>query len=459
MLKAYKYRVYPGKEQREFIDQCIESNKLFWNLSLRISIDHYKTFGTSKKINELVSEFRELIKDDYYKQYGQIINGSLDYTAQSLQAAYQKFFKGFKTGVGFPKFKNRKNSLSFTFRDQGKPEIMRLESFGNLQISFSEKYFILPKIKSVYRDEPGIEKIKLVVDRPLDGIIKYSTISRTATGKYFIAVTFDDMCEKPESKAIRKNSTVGIDLGLKTFAQFSDGNKLEKPQYIALNHQNKFLRDFEKLQNEIQSLGRSIKNETDSDTLKELKLRHQKTVRERDDLKLGNPDLYNYYNLDRRKRILQKRLRNKKKGSSNIKKAYLQVKKIDENIRNIRQHHLQVLSRKTVDMEYDTFALEDLKVQNMVKNRKLARVINDAAWGEYKRLVKYKSDWMGKNVIHCGQFDASSKTCGSCGTINTELTLGQRVWECTSCGSIHDRDENAAGNIKTMALNKVKVLK
>jgi putative transposase len=88
----------------------------------------------------------------------------------------------------------------------------------------------------------------------------------------------------------------------------------------------------------------------------------------------------------------------------------------------------------------------------MVKNRNLARAISDQGWREFRSMLEYKASWHGKNIQVIGRFDPSSKTCSSCGNINKELKLSDREWACSSCGVVHDRDVNAAINIKNFGL-------
>ena len=113
------------------------------------------------------------------------------------------------------------------------------------------------------------------------------------------------------------------------------------------------------------------------------------------------------------------------------------------------------LHKLTTDLvrRYDTICLENLNVEGMMKNHNLAMAIQSASWGEFVRQIKYKSDWLGKNVIFIGRFEPSSKTCSKCGHANSELTLNDREWTCPECGEHHDRDINAAINIKKFALN------
>lgn len=86
-------------------------------------------------------------------------------------------------------------------------------------------------------------------------------------------------------------------------------------------------------------------------------------------------------------------------------------------------------------------------MKNMVKNRRLARVISDAAWGTFIRLVEYKAAWYGRAFVQVDSFFPSSKLCHVCGAKNAMLTLNQREWQCPVCRTIHQRDRNAAKNI------------
>jgi transposase len=96
--------------------------------------------------------------------------------------------------------------------------------------------------------------------------------------------------------------------------------------------------------------------------------------------------------------------------------------------------------------------LEDLNVSGMMKNHKLSKVVGEASWSEFVRMLKYKSEWYGKNFLFIGRFDPSSKMCSDCGWIKPDLKLSDREWVCLKCGAEHDRDINAAKNIKNFSL-------
>jgi putative transposase len=97
---------------------------------------------------------------------------------------------------------------------------------------------------------------------------------------------------------------------------------------------------------------------------------------------------------------------------------------------------------------YGTICVEDLNIKGMVRNRNLAKSILDAGWNQFIGLINYKAEEAGRVLIRIPRFEPSSKTCSECGAINQELKLSDRTWICKSCGIVHDRDYNAAKNIR-----------
>lgn len=142
----------------------------------------------------------------------------------------------------------------------------------------------------------------------------------------------------------------------------------------------------------------------------------------------------------------------KRKG----KRTKIKLQKIHEKIANQRKDFLHKVSTKLVK-NHDTIAIETLRVKNMLQNHKLAQSINDVSWGAFVAMLEYKAEWYGTNIIKIGTFEPSSKTCSSCGHIKKDLTLSDREWTCESCSTLHDRDENAAKNIKNFALRNYMV--
>lgn len=125
--------------------------------------------------------------------------------------------------------------------------------------------------------------------------------------------------------------------------------------------------------------------------------------------------------------------------------------KLYEKVANQRRDFLHKESFKLVS-ENQTIAIEDLNVEGMLKNHCLAKSISDVSWSMFTTMLEYKCEWYGINLLKIGRFEPSSKTCSNCGTVNKELTLKDREWTCVKCNTKHDRDINAAINIKNFAL-------
>ena len=254
--------------------------------------------------------------------------------------------------------------------------------------------FAVPQNVTIENDLLVIPKfkdgIKIVLHRPIKGTIKSATVRVTPTGKYFVSI----LCETGEKvkprAPITENTTIGIDLGIKDFAVTSEGEVVSNP---------KFLRN----------------------------------------------------SIDRLK-VLQRRSSKKKKGSNNRKKANKRVAILHEKIANQRKDFLHKVSTNLI-RENQTICLENLGVSNMMKNHCLAQAISDVSWSEFNRMIEYKAEWYGVNILRIGRFAPSSKTC-ECGTINKDLKLSDRIWECKSCGLVNERDVLAARNIKKFALYK-----
>jgi putative transposase len=153
-----------------------------------------------------------------------------------------------------------------------------------------------------------------------------------------------------------------------------------------------------------------------------------------------------------RKRLsrAQRTLARKQKGSSNREKAKLRVARIYGRIADRRNDFLHKLSTRII-RENQTVVIEDLAVRNMVRNGRLAYAISDAAWSELRRQLEYKAAWYGRKVLVINRWYPSSKTCSICGVINSNLAFGVQKWTCL-CGSVHDRDVNAARNILAAGL-------
>lgn len=148
---------------------------------------------------------------------------------------------------------------------------------------------------------------------------------------------------------------------------------------------------------------------------------------------------------------LQRRLEKKVKGSANRKKAKLKVAKLHAKIADSRKDFLHKLSTRLIN-ENQVIAIETLAVSNMQKTRCLAKSISDASWPEFVRQLKYKSRWYGRDLVGIDRWYPSSKRCSDCGYTVKSMPLSVREWTCPECGTIHDRDINAARNVLAAGL-------
>lgn len=149
---------------------------------------------------------------------------------------------------------------------------------------------------------------------------------------------------------------------------------------------------------------------------------------------------------------LQRELHRRKKGSANRQKTKAKIARLHRKIADTRRHTLHNISRHvTAKTKPSVVVIEDLNVKGMMANRKLAKAVADSSMGELRRQIQYKAEWNGVQVVTADRWFPSSKTCCECGYINAELTLSDRVWTCESCGTVLDRDLNAAKNLARLA--------
>ncbi len=236
---------------------------------------------------------------------------------------------------------------------------------------------------------PKIGWVNAVFHRPFeDGdVIKQVIVSRSETGKYHASISIDNpKVQAPElAEELNEDEIVGLDLGIADFASTSEGAKIPNQRFVK---------------------------------------RAEKNLRRK-----------------------QKSLSRKKKGSANRAKARRAVAKAHERLANTRRDFQQKLSRQIVD-ENQAVVVETLKVKNMMKNKRLSKHIADVSWSQFVSFLEYKLNWTGKRLVKIDQWFPSSKTCSSCSTIMNDMPLDVRQWNCPNCGVSHDRDINAAKNIK-----------
>lgn len=165
---------------------------------------------------------------------------------------------------------------------------------------------------------------------------------------------------------------------------------------------------------------------------------------------IPNPRFYREW--EEKLRREQRKLSSKQKGSQNYLKQQAKVKKIHQKIHQLRMNFLHKITRYLVD-HYDIIGVEKLAIQKMMGNRKFAKSIADASWGEFIRLLRYKAAEQSKSVIEVGRFYPSSQLCSSCGA-SKWMPLHLRTYECAACGTTLDRDYNASKNIALYAEKK-----
>lgn len=277
---------------------------------------------------------------------------------------------------------------------------------------FRNKSFGLPKFKSKHKDKNSyttsvtnknirIEKNKLRLPKlgfvrikqhrqiPNDQTIKSFTISKSPSGKYFVSILVKYEIEI-QNQIINTNNVIGLDMDMKYLFTDSQGNKAEYPRY--------YRQMLDKLATE------------------------------------------------------QRKLSKCKIGSNNHNKQRLRVAKLHENVANQRKDFLHKLSRQVAD-NYDGVCIEDLDMRAMSQCLKLGKSVMDNGWGIFREFLSYKLALQGKPLIKIDKWYPSSKMCGVCGTINSDLILKNRIWTCDGCGTTHDRDYNAAINIRNQGIS------
>ena len=181
---------------------------------------------------------------------------------------------------------------------------------------------------------------------------------------------------------------------------------------------------------------------------------HNLFVSSEEDMQVDEQFLHYYRKalgrLTRQQRILSHRNR----GSKRYDKQRKRIALLHEKIANQRKDYLHKLSRQITNA-YDLICVEDLNMQGMSQALNFGKSVADNAWGMFLRFLDYKSAELGKKFVKIDKWFASSKTCHVCGYVHEELTLSNRKWKCPACQTEHDRDKNAAQNIKAEGMRMV----
>lgn len=203
MFKAYKYRIYPTAPQKELIAKHIGSCRFVYNLALETKTTAYIGSKHNFSAFDLTKQIPDLKKECPWLK--EVNSQSLQQSIHNMDSAFKSFFKG----AGFPKFKSKhKGSQSFSV-PQG--------------VEIKDGVLSIPKFR---------EGIQMSLHRPIKGVIKSATVSTTPTGKYFVSILCDTGEPLPQKPEVEEGTTVGIDLGIKSFIVSSEGEEIENPKYL-----------------------------------------------------------------------------------------------------------------------------------------------------------------------------------------------------------------------------------
>jgi putative transposase len=387
--------------------------------------------GLTKQTAGMLKTFKyELLPTDLQKQQLAQIFGSCRFLYNlALETKIQSYQKGknvscFDLIKQIPELKKECSWLSVVPSQSLQASVSHLDNaftnffkgrakFPNFKKKTAKQSFHIPQGIKVNFDKwtvflPKLKNVVVCRDRKFEGEIRNATVSKTPAGKYFACILVETGIGKPLKKPVSESTAVGIDVGLKHFATLSDGTdefpgrKIENPKYLF-------------------------------SSLKRLRVEQRKLDRK---YKKG------VKTIDGNARAEQ---------SKNWHKQKLAVAKLHEKVSNQRKDFLHKTSTAIIK-RYDNVCIENLNVAGMIQNKNLSRSIADVGWGMFETYLIYKADWQGKNILQIGRFEPSSKICSSCGTVNKELKLSDRTWQCSKCGINHDRDINASINIKTFGL-------
>lgn len=351
--KAYKFRIYPTKEQEVLIQKTFGCCRFVFNRFLGIKSDMYKETNKSLSYGACCKELT-LLKNEF-EWLKEVDSDALQKELKNLHQAYENFFK---KRAKYPKFKSKKNNhKSYT-------------ATQNRTMEVKDNMIKLPKLKW----------IKAKIHRPINGRILNATISQESDGKYYVSLC----CEEDIQELTRNDNQVGVDLGISDLAILSNGIKFENPRFI----------------------------------------KQSEKILAKEQRKLAKMEF----------------------GSNNYNRQRIRVAKIHQHIKEQRKAYLHSITKYLID-NFGVICLEDLSSDNLMKNKHLSKAMADVSWFEFNRQLQYKSDWYGRYIQKIDRWFPSSQICSECGHRDGKKPLHVREWVCPECGSVLDRDINAAINI------------
>ena len=370
MLRAYKYRIYPTDDQKVLFAKTFGCVRYVYNWGLDIKSSLYKESKESIGIVSLTNRMKSELKAE--REWLKEVNSqSLQMALRNLDTAFQNFFK--KNGK-YPRFKSKHDRQSF-------------HNPQHCSVDFKRGVLNIPKAKN----------IKSVFHRTFKGDkIHNVTISKEKDGRYYASILVDTFENPLPKKPVTKETAIGIDTGIKTFAVCSNGMKFEAAHFLKAEK--------------------------------------------------------------RKLKLLSRKLSKKQKGSKAFDETKKRIARVHSKVSRKRLDYLhKITHRLTHENQVGTICVEDLNVKGMVRNKHLAYDISDAGIGMFYTMLAYKCEWYGVNLVEIGRFQPSSKQCSRCGYINKTLTLSVRNWTCPECGANHDRDYNASVNIKNFGLETLRM--
>lgn len=358
-----------------------------------------KTIGCARLIyNLILHDFytNNIIKTpakykDDYPFLKEVDSLALANSGMDLRQAFHNY-KQNPSHFGKPKFKKKTHS-KLTYRTNNQHGTVRIE----------RNKLILPKFKS---------GIKIVAHRKIEGLIKSVTIERTATDNYTASILYN-VPDEIKTKHLSKNKVLGIDLGIKHLAITSDNVKYHNPKH--------FYKTQTKLKRQQKILSRRL----------------EQNIKER---------VY-----DKNGKCIKTIYKKPLVECKNYQKQRKKVAKTQQKIKNQRLDNLHKVSSDIIK-NHDYIILETLRIKNLMKNRKLSKSIADVGWSSFINILEYKAERYGKKIIKLDQWFPSSQICSCCQHNDGRKTLNIREWTCSNCQTKHDRDVNAAINIKNKGL-------